>query len=115
MIGSPALTPEGVPEMTRFPTLMLNCTIVAAGLFAVTQPSHAATTARVSYADLDLTSTADRAALDNRLRTAASKVCFAVQTRDLAEASACRTASLIQARATMRDAVRSASVQVAQR
>jgi UrcA family protein len=115
MIKSPALTPAGVSEMIRLTTLALNCAVVAASFTAFAQPSPAATTARVSYADLDLTSTADRAALDNRLRTAASKVCFAVQSRDLTEASACRAASLVQARATMRDAVRAASVQVAQR
>jgi UrcA family protein len=115
MIGTPALTPEGVPKMIRLHTIMLNCTIAAASLAALAQPAQAAKSARVSYADLDLTSTADRAALDNRLRNAASKVCFAVQSRVLAEANACRAASLLQARATMRDAVRAASVQVAQR
>jgi UrcA family protein len=101
--------------MIHLSPLALTGAILATVLTVGAVPSQAAVAERVSYADLDLTSSADRAVLDQRLRSAAHKVCPAMQTRMLSELSACRVTSLRQARSDVADIVRAASVQVASR
>jgi UrcA family protein len=101
--------------MIRLSPLALAGAVLATSLTIGAVPSQAATSARVSYADLDLTSSADRAVFDQRLRGAASRVCFGTGARMLSELSACRAVSLTNARAAANEAVRHASVQVAQR
>ncbi len=96
--------------MHRLPFLAAAALLSAATLL----PSAAASAAerRVSYADLDLTTPAGRAAIDARIRAAASRICLR-DNRNLSQAVACSRESAAQARAELDR--RLAAVQVAVR
>jgi len=78
-----------------------------------TYPAQAAVR-HVSYADLDLTSAAGRAAMDARLSKAASSVCLA-ENRELSLAAVCHRESMERARADLSRAIHDNAVQVAVR
>ena len=72
------------------------------GVPAMAEPAQAQNVTIVSTGDLDLSTTAGRAALDHRLVTAAKEVCGYASDVDLAgknEVRACRTKVLAEARA----------------
>lgn len=91
---------------------------LAAALLAVTAvlPTAAAIagTRHVSYADLDLATSAGRAVIDARISAAASQLCLR-DNRDLAQAAACRRESVAQARADLDRRIAANAVQVAAR
>jgi UrcA family protein len=115
-----ASMPAIAPAMSRSKTMTRLSPLAFAGaLFATSltvlsaNPAQAATR-HVSYADLDLSSAAGRAAMDQRISRAATSVCFA-QYRDLQLAGACRSDTVARAKADLDQAIRRNTVQVAAR
>jgi UrcA family protein len=99
---SPGLMPEGKHAMIR---IITSAALAFAAVAGTAASAEDAPTAIVTYADLNLSSTAGVAALDQRISAAASQICGTVDIRDLqgkAAVNACRTT-----------AVRSAAAQIA--
>lgn len=85
--------------MIRFSPFALAAAVLATGLtVAAASPSIAATTVRVSYADLDLSRAEGRAVLDSRLNRAVAKLCFSSGQLELGNVRACRSALRDQTR-----------------
>jgi UrcA family protein len=106
----------------------LRMTIAAAGIFLAASEGRAqmspvlvegiAPTARVSYADLDLTSPAGRLTLNRRVTDAAANLCLDNQRVPLEQFSAqrqCYSAAMSRARIDIQEAVARASSRLASR
>ena len=100
--------------MTRLSPLAL-ATAMAATSFVplAAMPASAADAVRVSYRDLDLTTTGGQAVLAKRLRRAANRLCFANQTRALGPLWACRADVLAGIRPSVQLAMKKSAVREA--
>jgi UrcA family protein len=82
---------------------------------AAASPARAETrTVTVSYADVDLGSTAGNATVDRRIRAAAARVCGPMDLQFRNQVAACRRAAIAQAKTDLTSVV-SSPVQVATR
>lgn len=98
--------------MPRLPLLAIAgvaCTLA----FGTAQPLGAAVR-HVSYADLDLSTTAGRKAMDHRINAAASSVC-AAENRELILARACRRDAIARANVDLARATNATTVQLTSR
>lgn len=100
--------------MNRLSPLAFAGALFATGLTVMISSPAAAATARVRYADLDLSTAAGRATLDNRIGHAAQTVCW-IENPTLSASEACRRASIANAHVAMDRAVQSQSIRLAAR
>ena len=100
-------------RMTRFTSLALAAAVLAGALAPIAAPARSENAVRVSYSDLDLSSSDGRAVLTRHLRRAADTLCGAGKIRDLAVLTACRTDVLAGIRPSIQLALEKSAVRVA--
>ena len=100
--------------MTRLSPLAFAGALFATSLTILSANPAQAASRQVSFADLDLSSAAGRAAMDRRINRAASSVCVA-ENSSLQSASVCHRETVARAQADLDQAIRRGAVQVAAR
>jgi UrcA family protein len=99
--------------MTRLSPFALAGALIATSLTVLSAVPVQANAMRVRYGDLDLTSAAGRAVMNDRIHRAAIVVCN--ENRDLSLAAACRKDSIDRAHADLDRAIDGKAVQMAAR
>lgn len=100
--------------MNRLSPFAFAAAMIATGVSVIASSQAQAATAHVRFADLDLSTAAGRATLDNRINRAARTVCW-IENGNISGTEACRRESVANARAQLDRATPAQNIQLASR